>query len=107
TGRRRCCSAAGRHAAWRARHPLAPGLPRAPPGARPTTVSAGPAGEPRSRGEHGGPEGHLVCRRVGPGGAGPPCDEPVALVARCSDTGPTPGRSLAGSIVTTRATAPI
>ena len=107
SGRRRFCSDACRQAAWRARQPVAPVVPIPPRSPRPATVYECPACETRSLGEQRCPECHLFCRRVGPGGACPHCDEPVALVDLFSDNGPTHGRSPAGSIVTPLETAPI
>jgi len=107
SGRRRFCSDACRQAAWRARHPIASALPLASRTPRPVTVYECPACEARFLGEQRCPDCHLFCRRIGPGGACPHCDEPVALVDLFADNGPTPGRSLAGSTVTTMETAPI
>jgi len=83
-GRQRFCSAACRQAEWRRRHsaavsspvPLPPHTPRLPRGA---TVYECPACGARLLGEQRCPECNVFCRRVGPGGACPHCDEPVAI----------------------------
>ena len=77
SGRRRFCSDACRQAAWRARQPIASALPLAPRTPRPVTVYECPACEARFLGEQRCPDCHLFCRRVGPGGACPHCDEPL------------------------------
>ncbi len=82
-GRRRFCSDGCRQAAWRARHP-SPKEPVPPPkdGPRTTrwaTVYECPSCSSRYLGEQRCPECGLFCRRVGPGGRCPHCDEPVAL----------------------------
>ena len=79
SGRRRCCSDACRQAAWRARQPVAAVVPIPSRSPRPTTVYECPTCETRSLGEQRCPNGGLFCRRVGPGGPCPHCDEPVAL----------------------------
>jgi hypothetical protein len=80
-GRRRFCSDACRQAAFRRRHlagqalaPLQPGR-----GARATTVYECPACGARLLGEQRCPDCGVFCRRVGPGGSCPHCDEPVAI----------------------------
>ena len=78
-GRQRFCSAACRQAAWRRRHaampePLIP--PRAP---RMAIVYLCTECETRYLGEQRCPDCQRFCKRVGPGGACPHCDEPVAL----------------------------
>lgn len=89
-GRRRfCCKRraspalvpdACRQAAWRRRHPspekLAP-LPNGVP--RSATVYECPSCTTRYLGEQRCPDCGRFCRRVGPGGRCPHCDEPVAL----------------------------
>jgi len=77
-GRQRFCSAACRQAAWRRGHasPLPPLPPRTP---RPATVYECPACGTRYLGEQRCPECQQFCRRIGPGGRCPHCDEPVAL----------------------------
>lgn len=77
-GRQRVCSAACRQATWRQRHPTtSPTIPlRTPPTA---TVYECPSCEARFLGQQRCPDCGLFCRRVGPGGSCPHCDEPVAL----------------------------
>jgi hypothetical protein len=74
-GRQRFCSAACRQAAWRRGH--APPLPTRAP--RPATVYECPACGTRYLGEQRCPECQQFCRRIGPGGLCPHCNEPVAL----------------------------
>jgi hypothetical protein len=80
-GRQRFCSAACRQAAWRRRHaaarPPVPGLP--PRLSRTTVVYECPACAARYLGEQRCPDCNVFCRRVGPGGPCPHCDEPVAV----------------------------
>ena len=77
-GRRRFCSDACRQAAWRQRHPVPlPALPARPP--RAGVVYECPACSTRYLGEQRCPDCQLFCRRVGPGGPCPHCDEPVAV----------------------------
>ena len=106
-GRRRFCSDACRQAAWRARQPVTPVAPIPSRSPRPITVYECPACEARYLGEQRCPDCHLFCRRIGPGGACPHCDEPVALVDLYSDSTTTTGRSPIASIVTPIQTAPI
>ncbi len=80
SGRRRFCSDACRQAAWRHRHsnlkeltPLANGVPRS------GTVYECPSCGSRYLGEQRCPDCQLFCRRIGPGGRCPHCDEPVAI----------------------------
>jgi len=77
-GRQRVCSAACRQALWRRRHadPPAAILTRATPT---ETVYACPSCETRYLGQQRCPECGVFCRRVGPGGLCPNCDEPVAF----------------------------
>jgi hypothetical protein len=77
-GRQRYCSAACRQAGWRQRHPtpLPPMPARAP---RLATVYECPACGTRYLGEQRCPDCQWFCRRIGPGGPCPHCDEPVAL----------------------------
>lgn len=78
-GRQRYCSDACRQAAWRQRQPVAlPELPRGP-SSRPTTVYECGTCETRYLGEQWCSDCQRPCRRVGPGGPCPHCDEPVAL----------------------------
>jgi hypothetical protein len=86
SGRQRFCSAACRQAFWRQGHatPL-PSLPVSGPrriGAiarRLTTVYQCPACDTRLLGQQRCPDCGVFCRRVGPGGPCPHCEEPVAL----------------------------
>jgi hypothetical protein len=84
SGRRRFCSDACRQAAWRRRQttpaPAAPVLPPrgAPDAARATVVYECPACGARLLGQQRCPDCNVFCRRVGPGGRCPHCDEPVA-----------------------------
>jgi len=77
-GRQQFCAAACRQAAWRQRHaPPPPALPiRAP---RTATVYECPVCGARFLGAQRCPDCQQFCRRIGPGGACPHCDEPVAL----------------------------
>ena len=80
-GRQRVCSAACRQAAWRQRHPttaatLAPISATAP---RSATVYECPSCGTRSLGQQRCPDCNVFCRRVGPGGRCPHCDEPLAV----------------------------
>jgi hypothetical protein len=77
-GRQRDCSAACRQATWRRRHaPRLPELPRRVP--RAGTVYECPTCAARFLGEQRCPDCQQLCRRIGPGGPCPQCDEPVAL----------------------------
>ncbi len=82
-GRRRWCSDACRQAAWRRRHPnpgtSAAALPAPPRTARDATIYQCPQCEERYLGQQHCPECGTFCRRVGPGGPCPHCDEPVAI----------------------------
>lgn len=87
-GRQRFCAAACRQTAWRRRHPTPlPSVPSRSP--RPSTVYACPACEARYLGEQYCPDCRCFCRRVGPGGLCPACDEPVALADLLPNTPPT------------------
>jgi hypothetical protein len=79
SGRRRFCSAACRQAVWRQRQsvPL-PALPVVV--AKPGIVYECPSCGARLLGEQRCPECQVFCRRVGPGGPCPHCEEPVAGV---------------------------
>jgi hypothetical protein len=78
SGRRRFCTDACRQAAWRERHPApAPPLPAKSP--RVATVYQCAACETRYLGEQWCPDCQRPCRRIGPGGSCPHCDEPVAV----------------------------
>jgi hypothetical protein len=73
-GRQRVCSAACRQAAWRRRHPAPlPPIPlRAP---RAATIYECPSCETRYLGDQRCPECRIFCRKLGPGGSCPHCDE--------------------------------
>ena len=78
SGRRRFCSDACRQAAWRQRHPIpGPSLPNKAP--RAATVYQCTDCETRYLGEQWCPDCQRPCRRIGPGGRCPHCDEPAAL----------------------------
>ena len=77
SGRRRFCSDACKQAHWRARH--ASPQPAQTTVARPdTTVYECPSCEQRYLGVRRCDDCGLFCRRIGPGGLCPHCDEPVA-----------------------------
>jgi hypothetical protein len=77
-GRQRVCSTACRQALWRRRQaqpqPVLPG-----PRPRAQTVYGCPDCETRYLGTQRCPDCGVFCRRVGPGGLCPHCDELVAL----------------------------
>ena len=85
SGRRRYCSDRCRQAAWRQRQPVAE-FPPPPPTRRGTTIYACGSCDRRFLGEQWCSDCQRPCRRIGPGGLCPHCDEPVAL----SDLGPDP-----------------
>ena len=77
-GRQRVCSAACRQARWRRRHPAPlPTIPSHPP--RAATIYECPACATRYLGQQRCDDCGSFCRRVGPGGPCPHCDEPVAV----------------------------
>ena len=77
-GRQRFCKSACRQAAWRERHPAPlPPLPSRAP--RLATVYECPECGTRYLGEQRCEQCGVFCRRIGPGGPCPHCDEPVAL----------------------------
>jgi hypothetical protein len=80
-GRRRFCSDACRQAAWRARQPdrLVTAILLPPRTPRPATIYECPSCEARYLGEQRCSDCGVFCRRVGPGGPCPHCDEPVAV----------------------------
>ena len=82
-GRRRWCSDACRQAAWRRRHPApgpAGGGTAAPPAAAGNaTIYQCPECDQRYLGQQRCDDCGTFCRRLGPGGACPHCDEPVAI----------------------------
>ena len=77
-GRQRVCSPACRQAVWRRRHPAA-SAPIPDRAGRAVTVYECPACEARYLGQQRCPDCGVFCRRVGPGGLCPHCDEPVAV----------------------------
>ena len=76
SGRRRFCSDACKQADWRARH--ATPTPATHPAGPATTVYKCPSCEQRYLGIRRCEDCQLFCRRIGPGGLCPHCDEPVA-----------------------------
>lgn len=77
-GRQRFCGAACRQAAWRRRHPSQlPAIPTRVP--RQATVYSCPECETRYLGTQRCDPCGVFCKRVGPGGPCPHCDEPVAI----------------------------
>jgi hypothetical protein len=78
SGRRRFHTDACRQASYRARHG-APGNQPEPLPTRPdTTIYQCPSCEHRYLGTRRCDDCNLFCRRIGPGGLCPHCDEPVA-----------------------------
>jgi hypothetical protein len=76
SGRRRFCSDACKQAHWRARQT---NHPAQPPLAKPdTTVYECPSCDQRYLGTQRCDDCNTFCRRIGPGGPCPHCDEPVA-----------------------------
>ncbi len=102
-GRQRFCSTTCRQAAWRRKR----SAPADPVVAKADTVYVCDGCEARYLGEQRCPDCHLFCRRIGPGGPCPHCDEPVALVDLVSNTHATNARPPRSSIVTPTRTAPI
>ncbi len=76
SGRRRFCSDACRQANWRAAHSVPP--PDRPVAVPAATIYECPSCEQRYLGTRRCEECRLFCRRIGPGGVCPHCDEPVA-----------------------------
>ena len=79
--RARYCSAACKQRAYRARHPRPePAISRSALRlGRARTVYECPDCQTRYLGEQRCPDCHRFCRRLGPGGPCPHCDEPVTL----------------------------
>jgi hypothetical protein len=77
-GRQRVCSAACRQAAWRRRHPTSQPVVSSR-AARVATIYECPSCDARYLGVQRCSDCGVFCRRVGPGGLCPHCDEPVAL----------------------------
>jgi len=77
-GRQRFFDAACRQKAWRRRHPTElPAIPARVP--RVAIVYECPSCSTRYLGDQYCADCHQFCRRVGPGGSCPHCDEPVAV----------------------------
>ena len=77
-GRQRVCSPACRQIAWRRRHAArVPGIPPATP--RTSTLYECPSCETRYLGEQRCPDCGIFCRKIGPAGSCPHCDEPVLV----------------------------
>jgi hypothetical protein len=74
-GRQRFCSTGCRQKAWRARR----AAPVEPVVAKPDTVYACPDCDTRYLGEQRCDDCNTWCRRLGPGGLCPCCDQPVAI----------------------------
>ncbi len=73
-------TAAGRRAAWRRRHSAPrPDAAALPPAARDATIYQCPDCEQRYLGQQRCDDCGTFCRRIGPGGPCPHCDEPVAI----------------------------
>ena len=72
-GRRQWCTC--RQAAWRRRHTA----PRAVLPTKDATIYQCPNCETRYLGQQRCPDCNTWCRRIGPGGTCPHCDEPVAI----------------------------
>lgn len=75
SGRRRWCSTECRQTAWRRQH----SAPVAPPPTKPTTVYECNECGARYLGDQRCDDCNTWCRRIGPGGPCPHCDELVAL----------------------------
>jgi len=79
-GRQRFCGAACRQAAWRRRHPRVDLLtPMTGPAGRLAIVYVCTECDTRYLGEQRCVDCQRFCKRVGPGGVCPHCDEPVAI----------------------------
>ena len=76
SGRPRFCSDACKQAHWRARH--IPGALDTPVVRPDATIYECPSCDQRYLGLRRCPDCQLFCRRIGPGGLCPHCDEPVA-----------------------------
>ena len=77
SGRKRYCSAACRTAAWRRRLDAPSPPPKTP--AKSEVIYECPSCETRYLGEQRCDDCNQWCRRIGPGGSCPHCDEPVAI----------------------------
>lgn len=79
-GRRRFCSDACRQAAWRRRHSMPEPVRSIPDGSpRSGTIYECPSCGSSYLAEQRCPDCRLFCRRIGPGGRCPHCDELVAI----------------------------
>ena len=87
-GRRQWCSDACRQAAWRRRA----AAPRPVLAAKNATIYQCPDCETRYLGQQRCPDCNTWCRRIGPGGSCPHCDEPVAVQDLLTDTHAPPTR---------------
>jgi hypothetical protein len=74
-GRQRFCSTGCRQTAWRRRH----SAPVEPVVARSDTVYVCPSCDARYLGSQRCDECNAWCRRLGPGGLCPCCDEPISI----------------------------
>ena len=86
-GRQRFCDGACRQRAWRRRHAVSsePSLPTRAP--RLSTVYVCTECDTRYLGEQRCPDCQRFCKRVGPGGLCPHCDEPVAVADLIAEQG--------------------
>jgi hypothetical protein len=85
-GRQQWCSTECRQTAWRRRR----SVPPPPPPAKQTTVYECDDCGARYLGEQRCDDCNRWCRRIGPGGRCPHCDEPVTLADILTDTQPPP-----------------
>ena len=85
-GRQQWCSTECRQTAWRRRR----SIPPPPPPAKQATVYECDDCGARYLGGQRCDDCNRWCRRIGPGGPCPHCDEPVTLADILTDTQPTP-----------------
>jgi hypothetical protein len=95
SGRRRYCSDRCRQAGWRQRQAPAPAAAPVVRRQRATVYACGEC-ERRLLGEQWCPDCQRPCRRIGPGGLCPHCDEPVALSDLAGETADGPAASPVG-----------